>query len=39
MTDIGGGCYMKKSAEGLPPLKILKLIKKAQEKEDEIQKK
>ena len=39
MTDIGGGWYIEKSAKGLPPLKISKLSKKEQEKQDEIQKK
>ena len=34
MTDIGGGWYMGKSAKGLPPLRITKLIKKAQEKQE-----
>ena len=38
MTDIGGGWYMEKIAQGLPPLKRTKLRKKAQEKQDEIQK-
>ena len=38
MTDIGGGWYMKRSAKGLPPLKRPKLSKKAQEKENEINK-
>ena len=32
ITDIGGGCYLKKSARGLPPLKRTKLSKKAQER-------
>ena len=27
MTDIGGGCYMGKSAKGLPSLKRSKLSK------------
>ena len=39
MTDIGGGWYMEKSARGLPPLNIKKLSKKAQERQDVIQKK
>ena len=39
MTKIGGGWYMEKSAKGLPPLSRSKLIKKAQDKEDEIKKK
>ena len=39
MTYIGGGCYMKKSAKGLPTLRRTKLSKKAQERQDEIQKK
>ena len=38
MTDIGGGWYMEKSARGLPPLKRTKLSKKAQERQDYIQK-
>ena len=36
MTEICGGWYMGKSAKGLPPLRISKLSKKAQDKEDEI---
>ena len=39
MTDIGGGWYLKKCARGLPPLKRTKLGKKAQERQDYIQKK
>ena len=39
MTDIGGGWYMEKSARGLPPLRRSKLSKKAQERQDEFQKK
>ena len=39
MTDIGGGWYMAKSDRGLPPLKGKKLSKKAQERQDYIQKK
>ena len=39
MIYIGGGCYMKKIAKGLPPLSRTKLSKKAQENQDEIQKK
>ena len=39
MTDIGGGWYMENSSKGLPPLKRSKIIKKAQDKQDEIQKK
>ena len=39
MTDICGGWYMEKSARGLPPLKRTKLSKKAQERQDVIQKK
>ena len=39
MTDIGGGWYMEKSAKGLPPLKRSKPSKKAQDNQDEIQKK
>ena len=38
MTDIGGGWYMDKSARGLPPLRRTRLSKKAQERQDEIQK-
>ena len=38
MTYIVGGWYMGKSAKGLPPLNISKLSKKAQEKQDEIEK-
>ena len=38
MTDIGGGWCMGKSARGLPPLRRTKLSKKAQERQDEIQK-
>ena len=38
MTDIGGGWYMEKSAKLLPPLRIPKLSKKAQENQYEIQK-
>ena len=36
MTDIGGGWYMEKSAQGLPPLRRTKLSKKTQENQDEI---
>ena len=36
MTKIGGGWYMKKITKGLTPLRIPKLSKKAQEKQDEI---
>ena len=39
MTDIGGGWYMEKISRGLPPLKKTNLSKKAQERQDEIQKK
>ena len=39
MTDIGGGWYMEKSAKGLQPLRRTKPSKKAQESQDEIQKK
>ena len=39
MTDICGGWYMKKSAKVLPPLRRTKLSKKAQERQDEMQKK
>ena len=38
MTDIGGGWYMGKGAGGIPPLRRTKLSKKAQERQDEIQK-
>ena len=38
MTDIGGGWYMKNSAKGIPPLRITKLSKKAQERQGEIKK-
>ena len=38
MTDIGGGWYMGKSAKGLPPFIRTKIIKKSQERQDEIQK-
>ena len=34
MTDIGGGWYIEKSDRGLPPLKITKPSKKAQERQD-----
>ena len=36
MKYIGGGCYMEKISNGLPPLKISKPSRKAQDKEDEI---
>ena len=36
MTEVGGGWYMEKSAKVIPPLKISKLSKKAQDKEDDI---
>ena len=39
MIDIGGGWYMEKSSKGLPPLRRTKLSKKAQERQDEIEKK
>ena len=39
MTDIGGGWCLEKSARGLPTLKRKKLSKKAQERQDYIQKK
>ena len=39
MTYIGGGWYMGKSAKGIPPLGRIKLSKKSQESQDEIQKK
>ena len=38
MTEIGGGWYLKKIAKGLPPLRISKLSKKSQDKENEIKK-
>ena len=38
MTEIGGGWYMEKSYKGLPPIKISKLSKKAQDKQDEANK-
>ena len=36
MTDIGGGWYIEKITKRLPPLRILRLSKKPQEKEYEI---
>ena len=39
LTDIGGGWYLEKSPRGLPQLKRTKLSKKAQERQDYIQKK
>ena len=36
MTEIGGGWYMEKNMKVLSPLRITKVSKKAQEKEDEI---
>ena len=39
MTYIGGGWYKEKGARGLTPLSRTKLRKKAQERQDEIQKK
>ena len=36
MTYIGGGWYTYISSKGIPPLKISKLSKKAQEEEEEI---
>ena len=39
LTDIGGEWYLAKSARGLPPLKRTKLSKRAQERQDCIQKK
>ena len=36
ITDIGGGCYLKKYKKGLPPLKRTKLSKKAKERDDLI---
>ena len=38
MTEIGGGWYMEKITKAIPPLRIPKLSKKSQEKEDEIKK-
>ena len=38
MTDIGGGWYMEKIDKGIPPLRINKLSKKAQKRQDEIKK-
>ena len=38
MTGIGGEWYMEKSAKGLPSLRISTLSKKAEDKEDEIEK-
>ena len=35
MIDIGGGWYMEKIANGLPPLRKTKLSRKAQERQDE----
>ena len=34
MTEIGGGWYMGKSSKGLPTLRISKLSKQAQDKEE-----
>ena len=39
MTDIGGGWYKGGSARGLPPWTRTKLSKKAQDRQDDIQKK
>ena len=39
ITDIGGGWYLEKCQKGLSPLKITKLIKKAQKSHDLIKKK
>ena len=36
---VGGGWYMKKIIQNLPPLNIRKLSKKSHEKEDEIKRK
>ena len=36
MTNIGGGWYTEKSSKGLPPLRILTISKRAQDKKDEI---
>ena len=38
IPDVGGGWYMVKSAKVIRPLKISKLSKTLQEKQDEIQK-
>ena len=38
MTDISGGWYTEKSAEGLPTLRRTKLSKKPQESQEEIKK-
>ena len=38
MTEIDGGKEIEKSAKGLPPLRISKIGKKAQDKEDGIKK-
>ena len=38
MKYIVGGWYVEKIAKGLPPSKISKLSKKAQDKEDKIRK-
>ena len=39
ITDIGGGWYLEKCAKGLPPLKITKLSKEAQNRDDIIKNK
>ena len=36
ITDIGGGWYLEKCKEGLPPLKRTKLGKKAKKRQDLI---
>ena len=36
MIEIGGGWYMEQISKGIPPLRIPKLSKKAQENDDEI---
>ena len=37
VTYICGGRYIEKSSKGPPPLKISKISKKSQDKEDEIE--
>ena len=36
ITDIGGGWYLEKCEKGLPPLKRIKLSKKAKKRQDLI---
>ena len=38
MTEIGGGCYMGESSNGIPALMISKVSKKEKDNEDEIKK-